>query len=371
MIKSLKTGLTYRNPKPHVRSVHAYFPSVAVMSNGEMVATMALGEAFESADSHTYFARSKDQGETWTLEGRIYPGTQDRITSDYCRLTALPNGEAAVLMVRSDRTDYPDEGLANSETLGFVPTELLLLRSKDFGRTWTNPAAFRPPLVGPSFEICCPITPLKDGRWVIPTQTWPGWKGDCPNGIKMIGIVSHDRGQTWPEYMDVMNEAGLGKKVYFWESKIVEFKDGRLLAVAWVYDDIAKKDRPNHYSLSKDGGKTWSQAASMGLQGQTLTPIVLDDNRILCVYRRMDKPGLWANLSHLDGDRWVNDSDLPLWGQQAQGLTSTSEDMVHNFNVLRFGAPCMTRLADGTIFVAFWCYEDCVSNIRWFKLEIN
>jgi len=44
---------------------------------------------------------------------------------------------------------------------------------------------------------------------------------------------------------------------------------------------------------------------------------------------------------------------------------------VHNFNVLRLGAPCITSLADGTIFIAFWCYEDCVSNIRWYKLTIE
>ena len=142
------------------------------------------------------------------------------------------------------------------------------------------------------------------------------------------------------------------------------------MAVAWVYDDVVHKDRPNYYALSKDGGKTWSKPISTGLIGQTLTPFLLDDNRILSVYRRMDKPGLWANLSHLEGDEWVNDSCEPLWGNQASGLTTSSENMSHNFNVLRFGAPCITRLSDGTIFIAFWCYKDCVSVIRWFKFRV-
>lgn len=47
------------------------------------------------------------------------------------------------------------------------------------------------------------------------------------------------------------------------------------------------------------------------------------------------------------------------------------ENMARNFNVLRFGAPCMVRLADGTVFVAFWCYEDCVSSIRWFRFAVQ
>jgi hypothetical protein len=316
----------------------------------------------------TNVCRSADGGETWQLEGPIYPGTPDRTTSDTSRITALPDGETVAFMVRSDRTDHLDEGLANAETLGFVPTELALLRSRDFGRSWTGPDVFEPPLVGPSFELCCPITPLSDGRWILPTQTWAGWDGYCPNGRRMVALVSNDQGRTWPEYWDVMfDPAG---QLNFWESKIVELPDGLLLAVAWVYDRAASKDHPNHYAISRDGGGTWSRPASTELLGQTLTPFVLDDGRILCVYRRMDESGLWANLSHLEGDVWVNDTAVPLWGAGAAGLTATTDDMAHNFSVLRFGTPCITRTPDGTIFVAFWCYEDCVSIIRWFKLEV-
>lgn len=368
-IECLNTGLIYRNPKPHVRSIHAYFPSVVLMANGEILASIVMGEAFEAPNLRTHVCRSTDHGENWTLERAIYPGTPDRLTSNAARITALPDGEVVAFLMRHDRSGHPDEGLASHATLGFVPTELLLSRTLDFGHTWSTPEIFKPPLVGPSFELCCPIIPLKNGRWILPTQTWHGWDGYCPNGIKMIAFVSHDRGRTWPDYMEVMKETAA--KVFFWESKITELPDGRLLAVAWAYDDTAKKDRPNQYALSADGGKSWSAPMSTELQGQTLTPFVLDDGKILSVYRRMDKPGLWANISHLEADHWINKTELPLWGHQTQGLTAITTDMAHNFNVLRFGAPSITRLLDGTIFVAFWCYEDCVSNIRWFKLRVE
>lgn len=368
-IKCAGTGLIFRNPKPHVRSVHAYFPSVAVTANGELLAALVLGEAFESPNCRTNVARSTDNGETWQLEGPIYPGTTDRLTSDASRITALPNGKVVAFMVRADRTDHPDEGLTNPENLGFVPTELMILRSRDDGRTWTEPQVFTPPLIGPSFELCSPITPLRDGRWLLPTATWHDWNGNCPNGLKMVAFVSYDRGETWPEYVDVM--ADPEQHVIYWESKIVEFSDGRLLAATWAYDRVAAQDHPNQYAISHDGGNTWSLPKSTGLLGQTLTPFLLDDGRILCVYRRMDKPGLWANLSHLENDEWVNDSCAPLWGAQIAGLTGASDNMVENFQVLRFGAPCITRLSEGTILVAFWCYEDCVSNIRWFKLQVE
>lgn len=368
-IRCLQSGLIYRNPSPHVRSVHAYFPSVAMLSDDELLTTLVLGEAFESTNLHTCVARSTDRGRTWQFEGPIYPGTSDRLTSDSCRLTSLPDGEVVALMARFDRSAHPDEGLTNHRTLGFVPTELLLLRSADQGRTWTEPQPITPPLTGPSFELCCPLTPLRDGRWLLPTSTWRGWDGECPNGMKMVAFVSHDRGQNWPEYVDVM--ADPARRAIYWESKIVELPDGRLLATAWAYDEADACDLPNQYALSADGGQTWSAPRSTGLQGQTLTPLILDDGRVLCIYRRMDQPGLWANLSRLEGDEWIDENCQPLWGADAGSLTGHSSNMAQNFNVLKFGAPCATLLSDGTIFTAFWCYEDGVSNIRWFALQID
>lgn len=368
-IRPLKTGILYQNPRPHVRSIHAYFPSVVTVPGGGMLATVVLGEAFESTDLHTHLVRSTDNGEAWELQGPIYPGTPERLTTDACRLTALADGELVALMFRHDRAAHPDQGLSNPENMGFVPTELLLLRSRDAGHSWTEPEGLIPPLVGPSFELCCPIVPLSDGRWVLPTSTWRGWDGDCPDGMRMVALISRDRGRTWPEHWEVMRDPR--QQIVYWESKIVELPGRELLAVAWAYDEAAGRDLPNQYALSTDGGETWSPPRSTGLLGQTLTPFVLDDGRVLCVYRRMDEPGLWANVSRLDGGEWINVGSQPLWGAGVSGLTSTSGDMVANFHALRFGAPCLTTAADGTIFVAFWCYEECISVIRWFKLAIG
>ena len=46
-------------------------------------------------------------------------------------------------------------------------------------------------------------------------------------------------------------------------------------------------------------------------------------------------------------------------------------DMVYGMNTE--AVESKTTFPDGKIvtFVAFWCYEDCVSNIRWFKLTTS
>jgi len=366
-IYCLKTGIIYRNPIPHVKSEHAYFPSVVSLTGGELVATMALGQAFESSDQHIYVAHSIDNGETWNIRGPVYKGLADVPTSEYCRITAVED-EIVAFIIKYNRS-RADCGLTNEYNMGFVETDLAIIRSEDKGVTWSNPLSFAPPLIGPSFEMCCPIVALNDGRWIIPTSTWRGWDGYCPNGMKAVALVSFDRGNNWTEFMDVMSDVENG--IIFWESRIVELPDHRLLAVAWTYDEKNACDLPNHFALSDVSGKVFGPAKSTGLNGQTLAPVLLDDGRILSVYRRADKPGLWANISRIDGNDWINEYEQPLWGYEPDKMVSKDSNMVKNFNVLRFGAPSIIRLLDGTLFLAVWAVEECVGDIRWFKLKVE
>lgn len=361
------TGLIYANTKPHLYSRQASFPSLALLPGGELLAAFGVGSGFESADHRTLQARSTDGGRTWQQEGLVFSEQTDRPTSSNLRISMMPGGELLAFGARWDRS-RTDEGLTNPATLGFVETELILLRSSDGGRSWAGPTALEPPLVGPSFEICSPALALRDGRWLIPTATWKGWDGDCPSGMKAIALVSRDRGATWPEYVDVMD--GSAEEVIYWEQKIVDLGDGRLVAVCWTHDLGAGQDRQVHYALSHDDGRSFGPPRPTGLHGQTTTPIFLGDGRLVCVYRRTDRPGLWAAYTHLEGDAWVNEAQLPLWGQAAQGggYVVGGANLSHAFARLRFGLPAGLLMPDGEVFTAFWCVEDCVSVIRWFRL---
>jgi len=365
-MKIIDSGILYENPKPYLKSIHAYFPSVVELTDGKMVAVYACGEAFEAVNLHTYVSVSNDGGKSWYHCGRIYNEIDGRITSDASRITVVSKDHIVVLMCVYDRTEHPDEGLTNLETLGFVPTKFYLIHSYDAGKTFSRPEPVEFPLIGPSFELCCPVTILSDGTWLIPTSTWKAWDGYCPDGMKAIALISHDNGKTWNKYTVVMDRYKDG--IIFWESKIIEMFDNILVAVAWAYDEKNKKDLPNHYAISYDKGKTWSQPKSMDLYGQTLTPILLDNGKILSVYRRMDKPGLWAVVSRIESGQWINEQQFPLWGNNFSGLTGDTKNPVTDFHQLRFGAPSMIKMLDGTIFLVFWCYEHCNSIIRWFKL---
>ncbi len=181
----------------------------------------------------------------------------------------------------------------------------------------------------------------------------------------MVAFVSYDQGRTWPEYVDVMDKSK--ESIIFWESKIIKIQDDLLLATAWCYDEKTGSDLENSYAVSKDGGVSFENLASTGLKGQTLTPLYIGDGKILCAYRRIDKKGLWLNISTLENGSWINMEEIPLWGTDMDKLTEHGKNMSSNFKSLKFGAPHMLMCSDNSIFLTFWCVEDGSGMIRYIK----
>ena len=143
------------------------------------------------------------------------------------------------------------------------------------------------------------------------------------------------------------------------------------MAACWAYDYKIKANLPNRYAFSQDEGHSYSRAFDSPLRGETCTPVALPDNHILCVYRRMDKPGLWSHLAKIDGQTWQPLTESQLWGRAVEAHKTDSDSMLAQMSTLRFGYPSVIRLENGEIAVVFWCVEDCVSNIRWFRLAIE
>jgi hypothetical protein len=263
--------------------------------------------------------------------------------------------------------DNPDEGLVNRANLGYVPMDLILLRSADGGRSWHGPEMITPPLVGPSFEICHKIVELADGRWLAPTSNWKGWHGDAPNGMQALALVSHDRGRSWREYVTVADQYAQG--IISWEQGLAQLPDGRLVAAVWSFDEREGKSLPNRYTMSRDGRK-FSQPRENGLRGETAKLLAMADGRLLCLYRRLDRPGLWAQLVEMRGDDWVNLDSAPLWQGTASGMRGAGSSG-DELSALKFGFPSMLQLPDGDVLAVFWCVEECLHIIRWIRLRIK
>jgi hypothetical protein len=364
MIESIDSGLVYSNPLPHLRAIHAWHPSLVNLDGQELLCAFDLGQAVESFDYRTYISRSTDGGRTWGTPVRLFHDPVHRPTSHTVRISRLKDGTLMAVGARFYRDD-PEQGLTNRETLGYVPLDLILLRSLDAGQTWQGPEVLAPPLTGPTFEVCHSILELADGRLLFPTQTWPDWEGRVPHGMKAIALVSHDRGTRWTEHLDVFD--GTSRGVIHFEQSIVQLDEGRLLAIAWAYEAATRSTLPTPYAISNDG-RHFSSTQLTGLHGQTAKLLALDNRHVLCAYRRDDKPGLWVQLVRLDGDCWVNLAELLLWqgADAARQFCNTSDQL----SGLKFGYPGLVRISPEDVMVVFWCEEGGLHKIRWFRLRI-
>jgi sialidase-1 len=365
-IKIGDSGLVYANRKPHLYSRHAYFPSICSPQPDLLVSAMDIGTAFEAVDVRSFSCRSTDGGRTWSAPVEILPDsvTSKRISTT-CRITSLPNGKLVGVASLMDRS-RPDEGLANPATDGFVQTDFALVYSSDAGQSWSAPRPLNPPIDWHGFEACSPIVAMPSGRWILPTSIWPDWNGRNPHGCKAIAFVSDDAGASW-RMTDVMDE--WSNRIAHYEQKQALLSDGRLLAVCWTVNHASRSNLPNRYTFSSDGGDSYGRPLESPLHGETCTPLALDDNHILAIYRRTDRPGLWAHLAVIEGQRWKSLAEAPLWGSDVKAKDTSGSSLIGQMSTLRFGYPAAVRLPSGDVFVVFWGYEDAKSVIRWFKVR--
>ena len=185
--------------------------------------------------------------------------------------------------------------------------------------------------------------------------------------MQAIALVSHDRGATWPEYLRVLNGSSMG--VIYWEQSLTELTDGRLLAACWAFQERSGESLPTPYTISS-AGQTFSDARPTGLHGQTAKLICLRDGRVVCVYRRHDRPGLWVNLSKIEDQSWINIAELCLWRGATSGMTGTNTPG-EELSALKFGYPSLVQLPCGDVLIVFWCSENCINNIRWLRIRIE
>ncbi len=164
---------------------------------------------------------------------------------------------------------------------------------------------------------------------------------------------------------------GVNEGIIYWEQKIIEIDNNRLLSVAWAVDEKTGKDKVNHYTISQADDIKFCKPKPTDLNGQTPAILHLFEDVVLCVYRRTDKLGLWGAIVKVDLDGgWQTINQSCLWAP-ALPAGGPSAGLVEQFQGLKFGAPCLLKLSESEVFVAFWCLEDCVSNIRWIKLRLN
>ncbi len=355
---------------PHSPAPVATGPRCVVADNGDLVCSYMVQSKIGINDFVPTISRSNDGGHTWSEQGPIWP----EITKDFSFFVNISRSASGELFLFGSRSkiDTPGESFWSDATQGLKQTQMIWASSTDHGRTWSKPHLI-PQLLAGSHEAPGPLAITRNGNWVGPYSPYntfdPGEKVDREH---VVALTSSDRGRTWNARSMIRFEQ---KPSGGAESWCIELSDGRLLATSWHLDHTPgdqKTEFPNKYSLSHDGGMTWSKAASTGTMGHTTALAALPDGKALFVNVRR-KPasdvGIWLAICQpTDTDFGILHNQLVWTANKATQQDKAPEHF--NWTSFNFGEPCVTVLRDGTLQLFYWFIAETDSGIGWVKLKM-
>lgn len=333
------------------------FPQAVQLPDGDILCSFSVGGGAQATGGSDW-ARSRDGGETWTLEGTLLAKQGD--ASNALKLSLSADG-TTVYAYGSRAYHKPGQVFGQSRN------EPIYCRSRDGGRTWSEPAVI--PMLGHHrLEISHGILPLPSGRLLAPCATLDS---EDTLGKQVLAAVSDDGGESWDRHAVVFEDPG-GRLGYL-EQKLALLDSNRLIATCWTVTlgDVA--DQQDSFVLSEDSGLTWSEPRSTSISGQTMTPIPLGGNCLMVLYnRRYGQQGIVANLVTFTPEQWTIHSESLLYDPgTSQERSQDLETGVDEFAGFQFGFPTAIRLQDGSLLATHWSQEHGRFGIRWTRLRVD
>ncbi|MDO5553319.1 MAG: exo-alpha-sialidase [Planctomycetia bacterium] len=259
--------------------VHIRAGELEIYAAGEKMPTDLQGP-FVSIDGgilcveENHVHRSYDGGTTWESRQILDP---EKYVDRFER-TILRTREGTIIFVFMNDKELkrgPD-GWGKGKVEDWV-LPVYVIRSTDNGETWTEPQQLQRTWCG---AVRC-IIQLASGRIVLVGQTAIPW------GHSSLTYVSDDQGETWQK-SDLIFMPGTGDHSGAMEGTIVERQDHS------VYMLIRTTKGAFFESISTDGGLTWPEPKTSGIQSSTCcgTLTRLADGRISLLWNRVrnEKP---------------------------------------------------------------------------------
>ena len=366
-------SIIYENPLPQLKARKAYFPNLCLLDGGELAAAFAIGQAMESVDQTSYLARSNDGGRTWSEPIRMFSGQvsaeRERVpVSDVAKITRVGDGRLIDLGYRFRRED-PDCPLGNPETGGLLEDEVFWAESRDSGVSWSEPSVI-PTAWNGHTEASAPVTVLKDGDWVTPITGFPGWDGRLA-GVNCGRLLrSSDQGKSWQDETVCMDFPG--HTVLCYEQRLCQLEaSGDLVVIAWNEDTAVGRRMTNHYTVSHDNGKTFSEPRDTGIMGQASSVCALGGNELLSLHacrRDTERPGIYGCRVLLEHGEWKTEEKKLLW---EPGVPVVKNDKFADvFAYLKFGQPSAVRLSEKELLMTHWFEENGEAKIAATRIEL-
>jgi hypothetical protein len=346
----------------------AYMPVITELGDGKLIACQHVGEELASADNYIEVLRT-DDGETWEQQASIGEGAQG-----WCYrgpdINELPDGR---LLLTASRFETGSDKLFDPDSEGLTRPELVLFRSNDRGATWSPPQIVPVDLPPDKYtwNKAGGLVQFSPSRWMFPFETWkPDGYAGSPDQ-KAAAVFSSDQGETWGELTVIADDTS--GKLLWWDQLNARLPDGRLYVMLWTHVYGTKQDLANHWVVSADEGRTWSEPKPTNLRGQVCCPIALADGRVAAIYNHRHEPqgvhvAVSEDLSNFELENEVVAFDA---GAEATLGQTDHENFLAEHMLIAFGKPNGNVLSNGDLLTSFWCTAEGVTHTRWVRLECS
>ena len=354
-MKIIESNIIYDNPLPQLRSRQSMFPFLCQLEDKSIAAVHVIGEAFESVDLTSYISFSRDKGKTWSEPKRLFDKENLQCpVSDCCKPVCLKDGRIVVMGYAYYRQN-PKFPLGNAGTGGLLDDFVFYSVSEDNGITWNGMNEI-PCSWGSHAEASAPITVLQDGTWITPITGFPNWEGNMTGPMCGRMLRSEDEGKTWND--DAICMQFDGRQVTCYEQRVCQLESGAIICIGWNEDVETGERLANHYTVSYDNGKSWSQPISTGIMGQAPSVCAIGGERFLALHairRDTERPGIYGYVVDFSNREWEIVDELLVWEPATPIIKDNKQ--VEIFSFLKFGQPGAILLDDGEVMMSHWFAE--------------
>ena len=366
-MKVIGTNIIYENPLPQLSSRQSFFPFLGEMEDGTLIAVVVIGQAFESVDSASYIVFSKDGGKNWSKPKRMFD-TDKKPLTDYCKITVLPDGRI-VAMGYTYLRDNPELPIGNPETGGVLDDFVFFAVSEDGGNNFSEMKKIECSW-GPHIEASAPITVMKNGSWITPITTFPDWDGKLHGQLCGRALCSYDEGTTWNDNSVCMDFAD--REITCYEQRMCQLESGALICIGWNENVKTGERLQNHYTVSYDNGKTWTNPKGTGVMGQASSVCAVGGEKLLALHavrRDTDRPGIYGYVIDFSNQKWDVIDKLLLWEPTMPIQKDTK--MAEIFSFLKFGQPGAILLKNGDVMMSHWYCENGQYKTACTRIELQ
>jgi hypothetical protein len=370
-MRIIKEGIIFADNDPQSSTRVACFPSIARLSDGRILCTFRVGSTKESANETLRIAQSTDDGHTWQLTS-FKPRTNLNGVPGSLRFAHLIETRPNHFLLASTWVNREDPNLpvAHPETGGCLELKLVVFRSSDGGRTWSdgqevNSIPFEQP------EISGPIVALAEaGHFLLPMENQKQFEDPEPIDEKCYALLSYDYGETWPEWAMIVHVPGRSH----WCNRFARLPDsGNLIGSSWTYDVAAEQDLPIHILRGSPDAKQWEAPVSSGIEGQLSTIFPLSESTLLFGYVHRHQPASIRVRASTDGGHsWDASEELVLYSAEqdapTDGLGGDIADYYQWMTNYTSGWNPMVRLRDGSVLIVYFAGTTETTSIRYAQI---